>query len=285
MNKLRKFILIVVLLLIMTPLTAIADVGPKPSVTVNVRGVKDSDELYITLISKKPISGPYSKQDKYEDPIAKAFNEYKDDDGYYFIDFYKKLEDGKFIWSYYPPNEFKILIYNKANDSFVTSVDELKIFAFKSHYNIEMPSVSRGEQPGVMGVGVTKNYNLGQDFIGLALRILLTIAIEVAIAFLFGFRYRKQLETIVRTNIFTQGILNIFLFIALYYYGALMFIFAYLVLELLVFVIEAIIYRFKLKTVEDMPISVIKAWTYSFVANAASLVIGILITNFIPGLI
>ena len=285
MNKLKMFLLILIFLIIMTPLTAGADVGPKPSVTVNVNGVIDSDELYITLLSKKPISGPYSKKDNYDDPISKVFDEFKDDDGYYFIDFYKKVEDGKFVWSYYPPRDFKILIYNKTTDSFVTSVDELETFAFKTHYNIEIPKVTRGEQPGVMGVGVKRHYNFVQEFTGLALRILLTIGIEIAIALLFGFRLKKQLETIVRTNIFTQGILNIFLFIALYFFGSLMFLFAYVILELLVFVIEAIVYRFKLKTAENMPISVIKAWTYSFVANAASLAIGILVTNLIPGLL
>ena len=46
----------------------------------------------------------------------------KDEDGYYFLQFFEDCtETSKFTWGYYPPTKFKILIYFPEHDSFVVS--------------------------------------------------------------------------------------------------------------------------------------------------------------------
>ena len=80
------------------------------------------DELcYGTLLSKEKSTGPASAWDgrtesdqkEYMDPgIWKIFVNYKDPDGYYFLQRSWKVSESKELaWTYYPPDDFKILLY------------------------------------------------------------------------------------------------------------------------------------------------------------------------------
>lgn len=285
MKKFKIYaLLLIVIIGFLNPIKASADVGPKPSVTVKVKGGNVENDVYITLLSLKPRYGPYSAKESYEDEIAKKFNEFKDEDGYYYIDNHYKLEDGKMYWGYYPPDNFKILMYIPATDSYIVSETPLKTFAFKSFYNVSIPYEISNTHGNTVIVNPVRSYNIGQEALGLSLRILLTIAVELAIALLFGFRHRKQLKTIALTNVFTQGLLNVLLFAVLYFLGGLLFLLAYILLEIVVFVIEAIIYMSKLKTVDEKPIGTFTVWFYSFLANTISLIVGIILTGYIPGM-
>lgn len=285
MKKFKTYMLLMIVIIgFLTPVKASADIGPKPSVTIEVKGSKEENDIYITLLSKEKSTGPYSKQEHYDDPIDVKFSEFKDDDGYHYINYKRKLVDGKFNWNYFPPKDFKLLMYIPATDSYIISESPLKTFAFKSNYSVDIPYEISNKFGNTVFVKPVKSYRFGQEALGLILRMFATIGVEIAVAFLFGFKYRKQLKTITITNIFTQGILNVLLFIALYFYGGMMFILAYIILEILIIVLEAIIYMSKLKTVDEKPIGAFTIWFYSLLANVMSLIIGILITGYIPGM-
>ena len=78
-------------------------------------------------------------------------------------------------------------------------------------------------------------------------------------------------------------LLNLLLHGIFYYHGAFAFVFYYVWLEVLVLVIEGLIYRVLLVRGWDRPRKP-HPWLYATVANAASLGLGLLIANWIPGI-
>ena len=99
---------------------ASADTGPKPSVSVTFENM--GDELcYGTLLSKTPSTGPARAWDGTEDgkfyegadeAVWRAFVEFKDEDGFYFLQWFWRTDEKKTLnWTYYPPQTFKILLY------------------------------------------------------------------------------------------------------------------------------------------------------------------------------
>ena len=114
----KKISLVIVVMLIIAcfPLTVGADMGPKPSIVVTFENT--GDELcYGTLLSKIDRSGPHQVWSGDEDDIQYenteiflAFAEYKDNDGFYFLQtLWNVSEKGEIAWEYYPPDIFKIL--------------------------------------------------------------------------------------------------------------------------------------------------------------------------------
>ena len=91
------------------PMTANADMGPKASVRIQFEHM--GDELcYGTLLSKEKSTGPASAWDgrtesaqkEYMDPdIWEIFVNYKDPDGYYFLQRSWKVSESKELaWTY-----------------------------------------------------------------------------------------------------------------------------------------------------------------------------------------
>ena len=120
---LRKMIslLICMILIISLPVTAKADIGPKPSVRIQFTGI-EGETYYGTLLSERRSTGPATAWDGYEEyrdwkpesekSIWEKFIAYEDTDGYYFLqEWWDCSETNQLNWTYYPPNPFKILLY------------------------------------------------------------------------------------------------------------------------------------------------------------------------------
>ena len=70
-------VLILLILLVLMPSTSMADMGPKPSVNIEVNNLKENQEVYITLLSKEESTGPFSKDTElqsHEDYLEEGFN-------------------------------------------------------------------------------------------------------------------------------------------------------------------------------------------------------------------
>ncbi|MEL7602133.1 MAG: hypothetical protein AAGU77_03165 [Bacillota bacterium] len=104
------------------------------------------------------------------------------------------------------------------------------------------------------------------------------------IALLFRFREKKVFRFIAAVNVITQGALNAALFAIDYHMGALAFLFGYILLEIIVFVAEGILYAVFLKKRSEKKVPGWKAWVYALTANAASFVLGVALSLWIPGL-
>ena len=122
------------------------------------------------------------------------------------------------------------------------------------------------------------------EILSLIARVLLTIAIELGIALLFGFRERKLFRFIVIVNVITQISLNLALNIINYYSGQLAFVIFFVLLEIAVTFVEAILYNYYLKKHSRKTIPGWKPCVYALVANVASFTLGLGLSYWIPGI-
>ncbi len=281
-------LLLSIVMVIAMPFTAYADFGPKPSVQIKFTGI-ECESYYGTLLSLRDSIGPasawngkpeYARYQPGEEgyDIWLKFVEYRDSDGYYFLqEWWDCSETNQLNWTYYPPTPFKILLYFPATDTFYVS-PVYERYAFDSYFTVDL---SDYDTDSIMA---NKSYDYTWEIISLVIRIILTIALELGIALLFGYRGKKLLMFLTIVNIVTQVVLNMALNIINYNAGALAFIFSYVLFEILVFVIEAIVYGSRIKKFSGVGQRKGRVIGYAFVANAASFAFGLWLAQVIPGI-
>lgn len=277
MKKVVLFIFIG-LLLIITPLVG-ADFGPKKSLTITFNNYSDS--MYVTLLSDFEYYGPHMSIDEnstdeeiahykeyhareLSDEIFMAFLNY--DGGTYHLAFdIVKIKD-TYHYGYYPPSNFKVLIYDSSNDSFMIS-EVYNLYAFSSYYTVDL------NQEGVI---LVNSYNYVREVVSLIVRILITLILEILVALIFKIKGKRNYTIIIITNLVTQILLNVGLNLITYFNS--FFIFEFLLLlfaESIVFVIEFLIYMFTFKDTSNA-----KAILYALAANVLSAVTGFVIFLF-----
>lgn len=287
--KRKVFAFLMCLVFVMAiPTTARADIGPKPSVRIEFTGIEDVT-YYGTLLSKRDSTGPASAWDgnpEYarsypgdEDyDIWLKFVEYQDADGYYFLqEWWDCSETNQLNWTYYPPTPFKILLYFPETDTFYVS-PVYERYAFDSYFTVDLSAYDTDP------IMASKSYDYTWEIISLVARIVLTIALELGIALLFGYREKKVLVFLAAINIVTQVTLNVVLNIINYNSGSMNFTFSYVLYEILVFAMEALAYAVLLKKVSSKAQKKGRSVGYAFVANAASFALGLWLAHIIPGI-
>ena len=286
-RKVFAFLLCFVLVMAM-PITARADMGPKPSVRIEFTGI-EGETYYGTLISLRDSTGPASAWNGNPDyahyhpgdegyDIWLKFVEYQDTDGYYFLQEWWDCSDtNQLNWTYYPPTPFKILLYFPETDTFYVS-PVYERYAFDSYFTVDLSAYDTDT------IMAHQSYDYTWEIISLITRIILTIALELGIALLFGYREKKVLGFLAVVNILTQVTLNVALNIINYNSGALTFTFSYVLFEILVFAIEAVAYAALLKKFSSKEQKKGRAVGYAFIANAASFALGLWLAHIIPGI-
>lgn len=129
-----------------------------------------------------------------------------------------------------------------------------------------------------------KAYDFTWKLISLACRVVVTIALELAIALLFVLRQKKLIMTILGVNVVTQIGLNVALNIINYNRGAYMFVFCYVLLEILVFIVEAVAYTVWFRKDSEPQISKKRTVSYALIANIVSFIGGMAIAQLVPGI-
>ncbi len=277
----KKYLIILIFIVwAIFPANVKADVGPKPIIEIFVEDLKD-ESCYATLLSAQEVSGPYQAYDLYGqrniaqeiDPeIFAAFAAYDDTDGYHFMQIVWDLSQEPMIsWTYYPPKNFKVLLYYPQSDTYQIS-DSYQTYAFDSTYVLK-----QDEEKLILH----EAYDYRWELLSLGGRIILTIMIELAIALFFGLWKKEALPNIVKINIMTQILLNVALNIVNYYGGSLLFMLAFVPFEVLVCVIEMIYYN-KVRT--KMAVSKSRILLYAVCANVVSMVGGWYLAWLIPGI-
>ena len=266
MKKILRVLLISVLLLNCFVFKASADVGPKPSITIYFEN-NSNGEYYVTLLSSSDHFGPWAivEQDDFsgytgnEYDAYKAFYDYCENDDFYLLKYvYECSKNNEFSWSYYPPNEFKIAVYDCVSKTLKVS-DVIKREAFDSYYNVVIDNE----------LIVKEEVHIKEKLISFAIRVILTILVELVLGLLFRYRSKKEIKTIIIVNIITQIILNIIMLILDYTSGALVWIIVFPILEVFVIIIETIIYCIAFKGHKK-----IKTVFYTILANLITLCIG-----------
>lgn len=282
MKKFTVMLISFILTLTLLSATVSADMGPKPSVNITFINM-GSFTCYCTLLSQAKNTGPYgvNESDNYEgNDIETAFHNYKDKDGFYYLETYANITGGKrYSWSYYPPKTFKVLLYFPASNSFAIS-GIIETYAFDSNYTVDLRNLQIGK--GEQLLEVKSSNSVGKEIAEFIIRVVLTVIIEFFIAYAFCFRKKEQIILIVVANIVTQILLNILLKKAYITGGTFLFMIAYIPLEIVVFIAEGVIYSFGLRFFsENGIVSVGKCFGYSFTANLASFIAGVIISIFL----
>lgn len=290
--KPMKVFFVTLILALLIPSLAYADTGPKPSVNISFSGL-DNMPYYVTLLSKTSSTGPYSSYEQDSDrwkeededyDIFKKFLSYKDSDGYYFLQYFKKCNDNSpFNWIYYPPSDFKILIYFPDIDTFVVSSEAYQRYAFDSYYKVDLSRTAISASKVPINFSAEGDYNYSGEALAMLARIAITIVMELLIALLFKYRTKRHITAISITNVITQTILNLLLNLVNQNKPQIMFVFYYALIELGVFFIEAKVYSALFSRWESYeegaaghPVA------YAFIANAASFAAGLWLAQIIP---
>lgn len=343
----------VIILSIVFSFTAFADTGPKPSVVIDLVGL-DGRECYGTLLSEDESYGPNrvwrEGEEMYayheDDPeIWRKFVDYKDTDGYYFLQqFWNCTEANGFKWGYYPPDPFKLLLYFPESGTFaVTPVYEQ--YAFDSYYTVDVSEIGEKSTLEVVTQASSNelmsdtaedlqgafepttevcsyplkedmesiqesiqhsstqattvpqelhsvrdvllhaepSYDYKWEIISLIARIAITLLLEIAVAFIFGFRKKNLFGFITVVNVVTQVLLNLILFSVDINHGSMAFTAYYVFLEICVFAVEAVAYSLYIKK-KPLDVSKKKAILYALVANMLSFGAGLGLAHLIPGI-
>lgn len=261
-----------IFLIVILHMSALADMGPKPSVIIDFNEINASS-YYVTLLSEQVSTGPYSAltsdnenhaqyqqgDDGYD--IFLKFAQYEDVDGFYFLQFFENCsESNQFRWTYYPPETFKILLYFPENDMFISS-EIYERYAFDSHFIATIQDTS---------IVAEKSFQVTSALSSFVKRLFFTLLIEILIALLFQYKKRFQLTLIVFVNIATQIFLNVALRV-----GSQPGFLRYAILESIIFVVEALLYVLYINKKTDEKQIVLKPIAYALVANIASFVFGL----------
>lgn len=280
---------LVLLLMVLLGTYAFADFGPKPSVVVEFEGAENR-EYYVTLVAKEnKLGGPYYRMTAEDAPeiedttVWNRFLSYEDPDGLVFAGGIQKLTgDGAYDWSYYPPEEFRILVYFPDTDSFVTSEEILEQYAFDSYYQVDFDDAT-SEAGSTVTVPVARKYNLLWQVTAFLLRLAVTVAIESMLAVLFGFAAKRQLLLILAVNCITQLAMNLLILTQGSAHMFWLYVLQYALAELGVMLAEGLVYYLALPKLAD-PNDTRKKhpiW-YAVVGNLSSFVLGYFLSNWFP---
>ena len=121
---------------------------------------------------------------------------------------------------------------------------------------------------------IKQSYNVGIWLLEFAARVLITIAVEIVVALIFGYWEKKTLLFFAAVNLATQVLLNMILALVNIRYGFLLFRFAYMFGELIVVTFEAVFYsafigKYSRKNGK------VRAVFYAICANLASFFAGV----------
>ena len=291
-----KTICLLCLLLPLFCLPVHADVGPKPSVTITLEGVKGR-ECWGTLLTPQRSTGPYSASgslDLSEELGAgerEAWEQFfklgqENGEELSFLRYVDDCSDGQFSWTYRPPSEFQLALWFPETETLLVSEREGR-YAFDSYFTFSLKGIilTEGEQTGLP---LTHSYPYGRELLAFLGRVALTVGIELLIAWGVGFRSRRQLNIILIANLITQGLLNLGLNLYTYFCGALVgmagifMLPVYLLAELMVVAVELSLYRRLLAGRDGMSRERVTAYTWA--ANLLSLLVGYILSFLLPGL-
>ena len=287
-NILRRISMVLILMAALG-IYAFADFGPKPSVVVEFENAGDQ-EYYVTLVAKEDkLGSPYSRVTAEDQPetdgiaIWNRLVAYEDPDGMVFAGNVQKLTgDGAYVWGYYPPSEFRVLIYFPDTDSFVESSEILEQYAFDSYYQMDFNDLPENWNDAVAAIPVTRKYNLLWQITAFLLRLAVTVAVECLLAVLFGFKGKRQMLLVLAVNCATQLAMNLLILdesVGLFVFYVLQ----YALIEVGVILAEGLVYCLtlpKLATPEQN--RNIHPIAFAFFGNVASFLLGFLLSNWFP---
>lgn len=275
-HKKLHFCLIFLTLCMLFVLPVWADAGDKPSLVITFENMPDAVFYGGLLADSPPIDSRYSVEtydiDQYGEalePIFNAFCAYEDADGFvYWQNIFPCAEDGRLVWNYLPPDTFKLLLYFPETGSYAVS-GILDKYAHDAAYVLDFGGTVPSDGARL---DVRADYHLPAGIGGLFVRMVLTVLLELGIAWLFRYRTKPLVTRIIAVNVITQILLNAALVCISFKIGGFAAFIAYFLLEIPVLLIEAIAYAILLP--DHRGGTWWKAVLYALAANLVSFLVG-----------
>ena len=286
MKKCLIFLMLIVFMSFIPFLSVRADFGPKRTLEIEIIGVERPYHIELLMVGTLP-------EDEKLDEIRIHLDEEYDDfpEMLYTFEFggyvasnlilpwgswHQSPRDNYFIYSYNPPTEFKIMLIFDDGTYVISRRMEPSLFNSKITYDLTGINLLINQTH----VGrITEVFPIQTMTLELALRIIGTIIIEVLILFLFGYVKKYSYKLIIFVNLATQITLTGFMFAAKYFvYPVIGELFVLIFGEAMIFMSEALIYRFYLKE-KTKNRAVIYAIVANLIALLASFSVMILMTN------
>ncbi len=236
---------------------------------VTFKGIHET--CYGTLLSKKSESGTWSYQLELDldapEEVTAFFKEYRDTDRFFFLNYFQDVTDGLLYWPYYPPEEFKILLYFPDSGTVIVS-DPIERYSLTSPFKAVISDES---------MTVMRNYDyLKMVRIALYRTILLTIA-AVVTAVLYAQPYSNEIKYMILGNFLYQTLINAL--IAFYSFKNGFSYVEYILLMwlpyLLWFLLQGLLLSKRARGV-SMP------YLCSFFSNAVAYFVGLLLVDIFP---
>ena len=261
----KKLFLIFIICLIMIPLKAKADIGPKPSIDIKIDNLKTKNyliDLFVYDKEGKAFSSEkdYNGEGLTKEQITKLYELNYDGwisestrwNSYLLFADCAGNKDHSHHFSYFgTPTKYKIVIINNDTDEIKIS-DEIVRKDFNSSITIDYKTMDT--------ISKKNNNAIAKSLIAL----ILTIIVEVLIAHLFKTGYYKIITI---TNLITNLCLQIFLLIM-----ANKLLLAFIIGEVIVIVCELLIYLYRFKDLSKFKIAL-----YTLCANIVTIIISILL--------
>lgn len=269
-RRLMAMFLCLVLLVPLVTVTASADCTPKPTTKIIFHD-NSGRPCIVTLLAGSRGNGPYSAvtdTDEYngeselEAEAWNAFAAYEDPDGFCFWGY---LEWAGVNWTYYPPETFKVAVYYPDDDVLLVSQEIYERYAFHSDFRLYLDDY---DQSGVVSMEMRNEMDWMEEVFGFLCRVVLTLLVELVVAFAFGYRGKQQIRTIFLVNLVTQVVLNVLLSLWYIFDGPFDAMLRIILAEIVVLVVEGIQYTRKL------PGGKSRAVWYTVLANLASVSLG-----------
>ncbi|MCR5449919.1 MAG: hypothetical protein K6F23_11085 [Solobacterium sp.] len=281
--KILKSLMLTLVMLCAMSLPVYADMGPKPDLVIDFSGIHEP--CVVTVLSTVKSYGP-------NQPMQIAWMPWWDEQApeidkeiyQKFIDETKLLNEERteqlyfwgvlaqsspYVFGYYPPETFYVLVYFPETDSFLLSEESYTRTVFHTELAITVENgklLFNARQPLY---GIMKNW---KDNDAVVLRLLVTVITEIVIGMFFMKYTHKSMLTVIGVNVITQILLNIVIWLR--YYVLSNSVSTYFPVlagaEVLIFLIEGFIYS-KLISREELS----RPYLYALTANAFTCWLGV----------
>lgn len=278
-----KKLMIAILFMILIPISiqkTTADIGPKPSVEVTIKGVDlpYSVDFLIDFGSLNTLED--NDLFYYKDTYPDALKTYTDTDG--FIPYtlaeqpsgVKQIDySDTYTIDYHAPKTFKIAVV-VGDNVIVSELINTVFFASEITYDLSDVSLSESQtNVGTISGDIEGNFpyfKLGFDYV---YRLVITLLIEIGILYLFMYRKKASYQLVIGINAATQMVLTGLIIYGYYYlggvFGAVLLLFLG---EVVVLLLEAILYGIYLKEHSRW-----RAIGYALIANAATFIFSLIL--------
>ncbi len=295
MRRKLGVLLCCLILLLAVPSVAKADMGPKSSTEITFTGL-EGERYYAVFLVKPPVQKDFfsppllrdsmdtiSAENTEEAVILQKFAQYPDADGYvalFWVDDCAKTH--RIYLTRFSVPEFKILIYFPETDHFVVSDRIYQSYSFNSSFAVHAEQIGLSpDSQGELDLKLQNTYQYGRMVLAFLVQVAITLSIEIGLALAFDLNKKQVLRFIVLVNLVTQVLLNVVLYWINYQVGLFSMAVSYFGLEILVFLLEAVLYAIYFGRLEDVFIDGWKPWVYSLVANATSFLVGLQLSAYL----